>query len=75
MPATIYYHYFKLMLHRTDNSHTKRVIIQVESTNETVTADDTRIAFKTALNAMQIDCNVKFGYLEYERTEVYELCQ
>lgn len=75
MPTAIYYHYFKLMLHRTDNSHTKRVCIKVESTNETVSADDTRIAFKTALNAMQFDCNVKFDRLEYERTEVYEQCQ
>lgn len=75
MLPCIYYHYFKLMLHHTDNSHTKRMTLKVESANKVVNADDMRILFKTVLIALQNDKNVKFERLEYERTEVYEQWQ
>lgn len=69
---TIYYHYFKLMLHHTDNSHTERVNIMVTSANETVSTNDMRIAFSSALRKLENAENVKFSYLEYTRTEVYK---
>ena len=72
---TIYYHYFKLMLYHTNNSHTERVIIKITSANETVSANDVRMAFSTALRKLENTDNAKFNHLEYERTEVYELCQ
>lgn len=69
---TIYYHYFKLMLHRTDNSHTERVNIKVTSPNETVDENDMRFAFSSALRKLENAENVKFSYLEFIRTEVYK---
>ncbi len=69
---TIYYHYFKLMLHHTDNSHTERVNIQVTSPNETIDVGDMRFAFSSALRKMENTENVKFSNLEYIRTEVYK---
>ena len=73
--TTIYYHYFRLMLHRTDNSQTECATVSVTSKNETVAADDIRILFKTVLYNIGKTVNVKFGRLEYIRTEVSESCQ
>jgi len=69
---TIYYHYFRLMLHRTDNSHTERAIVSVTSKNKTVSADDVRILFKTVLYKIEKTSNIKFERLEYIKTEVYK---